>query len=155
MTFPICSDKPESLSVKMAYAVCKRFLSSRPFFVHICHLQWRHDATASVSSLTTLSHTLTHTQTHTGDRQERVEGKRGGEQERQRKRENTSSFNCVSECPSGLHYPDIRRNLSCLLLETYKKVFVVLLCVSTAAWSASLGLLKICQNWCSTERGLF
>lgn len=97
------------------------------FFPHICHLQWLRDATASVSSVTTLTHT------QRDQTRERRKRKKVGRQKRQWKRALTSSFNCVSECPSRLHYPGILRNLTCLLLETCEKAFVVLFYVSTAA----------------------
>lgn len=67
-----------------------------------------------------LCHHWQRTHTHTGTKQGRAERKKV-EIEETAKEELTSSFNCVSECPRRLHYPGIRRNLTCLLLETCKK----------------------------------
>lgn len=83
--------------------------SSHPLFFYslsICHLQWPHDATASVSSVTTLTLKMN-----------KIGGKERSRREVLKKKELTSSFNWASECPGGHHYPNIRTNLTCLLLE--------------------------------------
>lgn len=71
-----------------------------------------------------------HTQMRT--KQKRDTKKKGGEQ----KGKHASSFNCVSEGPSGRYYPDIWRNLAPVC--SWKHVRSVS-CVSTEAWNPPLG----------------
>lgn len=105
----------ESLSKWPVSFVSNSSLPVLFFSLHIHHLQWLRDATASVSSVTVLSLALSLSCQHT-----HTDNKKGESSSDWGKWENTSSFNCVSKRPSGLHYPGIQRKLSCLLSETLK-----------------------------------